>query len=428
MARRTLPRIEGQACIKLVGWVFIAFALAANPVVLGRLVSPKGHITSVIRIVAIVLFEGLIAATGFSIVKNSHALWHCLRRRTKQEMALIVGSTLFALIVGDVSLNVAVGSVYKPTKYGWTMSEYKTWWHTVEDQPGHFRTVEQRTFRHGFKRWGDPNTTSTKVLILGDSFTEMKQVSNGEEWYASLERAFPAVEWFVYGQGGYGSLQEYMILNDYIDEIRPDLILWQFCDNDYWNNLYTWDRKTYPHNNFRFRPYLEDGKIVYRLPLDFAPLRKYSKIADIALSFYDANMKHRPRAIRQPTAQEREKAARITQEIFTMAKRRAPDIPVFLLSVSQHTATEATMCTEAGLVCIPGVWEHVERQKAAGLMVEVVNDGHWNSLGNRIVGEYLVQYLQHAPLAQDILTGYRSSVQNRRQSTNPFYRLPHKST
>jgi hypothetical protein len=34
----------------------------------------------------------------------------------------------------------------------------------------------------------------------------MNVVSNGEEWYAYLENAFPAVEWFVYGGGGYESV------------------------------------------------------------------------------------------------------------------------------------------------------------------------------------------------------------------------------
>src|SRR5262249_39998242 len=139
--------------------------------------------------------------------------------------------------------------------------------HTVQDQPGQFRTVENTFFKAGFKRWGNLNPPSPKVFILGDSFTEMGLVSNGEEWYGYLEKAFNTVEWFVHGTGGHGSLQEYMVLNDYIDQIKPNLILWQFCPNDYADNFYPWDRKTYPHNNFGIRPYLEHGQIVYKLPM-----------------------------------------------------------------------------------------------------------------------------------------------------------------
>ena len=56
--------------------------------------------------------------------------------------------------------------------------------------------------------------------------------------YAYLEKEFSHINFFVYGGGGYGSLQEYMIWDDYIDEIDPDIVIWQFCINDYWNNSY----------------------------------------------------------------------------------------------------------------------------------------------------------------------------------------------
>jgi len=97
--------------------------------------------------------------------------------------------------------------------------------------------------------------------------TEAYQVSNGEEWYAYLEGHFSNVEVFVSVVEGYGSLQEYLVLDDYIDTIKPNLILWQFCSNDYDNNLYELDLAGYPYNNHGLRPYLEQGAIVYRLPL-----------------------------------------------------------------------------------------------------------------------------------------------------------------
>jgi hypothetical protein len=326
----------------------------------------------------------------------------------KPAVVLVIISSVFALVVADVSLNLLLGSVYKPTKYGWTITANRTKHLTVQDQPGQFRAVRDQTFKHGFKRWGNLDTTHPKVLILGDSFTQMNVVSNGEEWYAYLENAFPAVEWFVYGGGGYGSLQEYMVLDDYIDVIRPDLILWQFCDNDYVNNLYTWDRKTYPHNNFRIRPYLEQGDIVYKLPLPLPWLRKYSKIADLLLSVYDTSMKKGRPTVVTPTAQEQAEAHRVTLEILRLARERAPDMPFFLFSVSEFAATEEALCAGADLACIPGVWDHLALQKAHGLLVEVVDDGYWNSVGNRVVGEYLLQHLREAPLTKDILTRNRS--------------------
>jgi hypothetical protein len=342
------------------------------------------------------------------VLAKGAVMFPVFRRPTKQEVVLLAISVLLALVAGDVGFNLVCGSVYKPTQYGWTIAAHRTEFHTVQDQPGHFRTVQAQTFQHGFKRWGALQSAHPKVLILGDAFTQMNMVSNGEEWYAYLERAFPSVEWFVYGAGGYSSLQEYMVLNEHIDTIRPSLILWQFGDNDYANNLYGWDRKTYPHNNFRVRPYLENGAIVYRLPLPLPALRKYSKIADLLLSLYDTRMQKVKPTVDEPTASEKEEAQRVTLEILRLARERAADIPFFFFSVSPFGATEEVLCAGAGLACIPGVWEHLEAQKAQGLSVEVVDGGHWNSTGNRMVGEYLLQYFRYDPLVQAALTGQHS--------------------
>ena len=395
-----------------------------NPFALGWLFSSDGRITSGVFTSLIVCVEVIVASVGLCLAVKGNALWTSVRGMTKREATLLVISSLLALILGDMSLNVIAGPTYKlRSKYGWTVPENVTKRHTVQDQPGQFHTVENRYFRAGFKRWGNLNSPNTKVLILGDSYTQMTQVSNGEEWYGYLEKAFGTVEWFVHGTGGYGSLQEYMVLNDYIDQIKPDLVLWQFCANDYLNNFYLWDRKIYPYNNFGIRPYLEDGQIVYKLPMPLPFLRKYSKIADVLLAKYDAKMKETtrvvPKAIKAtenlPTAFQRgplaveyrtagNEAYRVTLEILSMARKRARDIPFFLFSTNQFGDHEKSLCVEASITCIPGVWEHLERQEAQGITFGVVDDGHWNKAGNRYVGEYLVQYLRHNPVAQELLT------------------------
>jgi hypothetical protein len=406
-----MPKTRNQVIIiKLAGFYLIALAITINPFVLGWLFSPSGRITWRPYIFLIIYVEVIVALVGLCLAVKGDSLWTSIRRMTKQEAMLLVIPSLLALILGDMSLNVVCGATYTlTTKYGWTAPENRTMLRTVQDQPGQFRTVENRFFRAGFKRWGNLNSPNTKLLILGDSFTEMNQVSNGEEWYGYLEKAFDTVEWFVHGMGGYGSLQEYMVLNDYIDQIKPNLILWQFCSNDYINNSYVWDRKTYPYNNFGVRPYLEHGQIVYKLPMPLPFLRKNSKIADLLLVIYDAKMKESTHAIPAPTeslltAQEKNEAYRVTLEILSMARKRARDIPFFLFSANQLGDREESLCVEASITCIPGVRDHLERQKAHGVTVEVVDDGHWNKAGNRYVGEYLVQYLRHNPVAQEVLT------------------------
>ena len=141
-------------------------------------------------------------------------------------------------------------------------------------------------------------------------------------------------------------------------------------------------------------------------------------MADLLLAIYDAKMKESTRAIPRTmihsdkifdptesplTAQEKKELYRVTLEILRMARERARAIPFFLFNANQLGDREASLCVETGITCIPGVWDHVERQKARGVTVEVVDDGHWNKAGNRYAGEYLVQYLRHNPVAQEVL-------------------------
>ena len=35
------------------------------------------------------------------------------------------------------------------------------------------------------------------------------------------------------GGGGYGTLQQYLLLKKYFNKINPDIIIHQFCENDF---------------------------------------------------------------------------------------------------------------------------------------------------------------------------------------------------
>ena len=135
--------------IKLAGFSLIAVAVTVNPFVLGWLLSPDGRITSGENISLIVFIEVLVASVGIYLAVTADSRTF-VSGMTKREAVSLVVSSLLALIVGDVCLNVVFGSVYKPTKYGWTTPENQTTRHTVHDQPGQFRTVENRYFRAGF--------------------------------------------------------------------------------------------------------------------------------------------------------------------------------------------------------------------------------------------------------------------------------------
>ena len=362
----------------------------------------------------------LVTSIGLFSVRPLTALHRLLTNSNVgwREILLISLSVVVTGVTGDLLLGVIFPRTYvERTKYGWTVPANTANFRTIEDTSGQFRQVTNRYFQDGFKRWGNTNTHKSKWLVLGDSYTQAYLVSNGEEWYAYLENQLRNIELFVYGGGGYGSLQEYMVLDDHIDSINPDLILWQFCSNDYRNNFYEWELSRYPHSSFAFRPFLEGDKIVYRLALPFLKLRQYSFIADRLLKEYDLFKKHlleggkgqvaadyrRRRADSDVVNQNlyMEKAYYVTLEIMKKVKERAKEVPIYLFNAcGTLTEHELKICSATGIVCLPGISEYLSEKEREGREVTVPNDNHWNKLGNQVAGERLVRFFKDLDIAK----------------------------
>jgi hypothetical protein len=330
----------------------------------------------------------------------------------RRELSLVGLSLIITLIVFDMALKFLLPPSYQATEFGWSVGPNRKHPRTVQDTPGSIRVVTNQYFQNGFKRWGNLNHTHKTALIVGDSMTEMVYVSNGEEWYSYLENAFVDVNFFVFGAAGYGSLQEFLVLDKYYDEINPDYILWQFCSNDYHNNLYDLDIRGYPFNNHMVRPYLEGDNVVFRLPLPFSSLRSWSFIADRLLLQYDRvnweNATRDPEGYRAKQKREKEqwseekrqemetlnkKAFEVTLRIMGKVRERVEDTPVYFFNLCKPLSEkEKIICATEKFQCIEGVSAHVSEMEQDGSYLRVVNNRHLNREGNQVVGEWLVDY------------------------------------
>ncbi|MFA5410938.1 MAG: SGNH/GDSL hydrolase family protein [Candidatus Omnitrophota bacterium] len=111
-------------------------------------------------------------------------------------------------------------------------------------------------------------TKNYKIFIMGDSFTlgwGNPGVPEEKMYYNYLKTKLGA-EIFICAGGGYATLQEYLAMDKYIGQISPDLIILQVCGNDFINNSWQLESASYLNNNLAIRPYLIDGKVVYRYP------------------------------------------------------------------------------------------------------------------------------------------------------------------
>ena len=112
------------------------------------------------------------------------------------------------------------------------------------------------------------------VLFVGDSFTHALDVSDDKAYWARVA-ALRGVEVRACGAGGYGTLQELLVLGDALDRFDPAAVVLQFSANDFVNNSYALESRSRINNNGMTRPYLlDDGRIVHRLPRALALLRE----------------------------------------------------------------------------------------------------------------------------------------------------------
>ncbi|HEY1430610.1 MAG TPA: SGNH/GDSL hydrolase family protein [Stellaceae bacterium] len=114
-----------------------------------------------------------------------------------------------------------------------------------------------------------------RIVILGDSMTEGREVEFGDLYWKQLESLLPQCPAFVgrdievisLAANGYGTAQEYLTLREKGLKFRPDLVLLAlFTGNDFTDNVRTLGRH-------RDRPYfaVRDGRLVLQQTAGDAP-------------------------------------------------------------------------------------------------------------------------------------------------------------
>jgi hypothetical protein len=263
----------------------------------------------------------------------------------------------------------------------------------------------------GMTIMGDTESKKTKIFFVGDSFTA--NYLNGRMYFDTIKHNLN-IEAFVYGGLGYGTLQEYLVINRYIDKIRPDLIVLQVCSNDFINNSWDLESRSYIHNNYSMRPYYEKGKINYRFPRGNGFLRQYliphSRLAYLIALRIDRMLANLAKKGRVKTVEndieykgldfnEFKRSVDTTLELMIMIKKRCDKVPVIAFPVfddepyfSQFKAIFKKSNIDF-LSAIPRLaWDSEEPQK-------VRNYDHWTEKGHSVCGAYISNYIKRSFLS-----------------------------
>lgn len=269
---------------------------------------------------------------------------------------------------------------------------------------------------HRFRAYGDPAARKTKILFLGDSYTGDPFTSNSEMYFSVVKSALREkynkdVEIFAIGGGGYGTLQEYLLVREQIKVINPDVFVLQFSDNDFINNLLDWESNWIVRNQCFYRPYysINTSKILYS-PSPYARCYKFANnnsyffrrldliFQRLQYKYYGdyTNRKFTPEEMKKFQAD----SYNVTKKLLALLKREFSEkTKVFImLDPTEDNALnglQEKLAKEAGYIPLSFPVVNLNKYEAGhkDAVLRHADGGHLNIPGNKILGEGLAEDL-----------------------------------
>jgi hypothetical protein len=276
---------------------------------------------------------------------------------------------------------------------GWTLNPYRK---TIRKRNACDEPVVRDPPRSPYIGKEPRYREATRMLFLGDSFTHAHEVSSGAAYYDVLEQSLPQ-RFAVYaaGVGGYGTAQEYLLLQKIFNEIEPAIVVWQLTNNDPFENVYVGkDLSTVQ----RPRPYYDLGTGQFFLADPGVWLFEHSGFAKYVLGKLILLERSHPIGVvsrihslfghRRDAAQVEAEGLQVMQRIVTRAVQqyRATRFIGFSADPDYDVQYEKIF-RAAGADYFPGIAGQLQ---ASGSRFNCLPlDGHWNHLGNRLAGQIL---------------------------------------
>jgi lysophospholipase L1-like esterase len=177
-----------------------------------------------------------------------------------KQLALLIASLLFGLLLIELALRVLGWSyplfVQPDANLGWSFRPSLSGWSSHEN------TAYLRMNRYGFRGpdWTEqPGPNSLRIAVVGDSFVDSSNLADEDALTSVIEKQLAACPAFAnrhaevlnFGVSGYGTAQEYLMLQQRIAPLHPNLVLLAFyVGNDVMNNslaLSVDDQKAKPY-------------------------------------------------------------------------------------------------------------------------------------------------------------------------------------
>lgn len=355
-------------------------------------------------------------------------------------LSLVLASIAFSLLLGEVGLRlyqkIATGvpisvnagtHIYldgmAPVPFSCVLDEETGWKPTPnlrfqgegQRADGSRYPLRVTQDENGFRAFGELTTRKPKVLFLGDSFTQAVEVSDDQTYYAEVGKNLD-LEVFALGARGYSSFQEYLILDRVIDRILPDLIVWQFCFNDYMANAYEVERSWTASALGIPRPFWENGSVHHYIPESYAWLLQLFgghsrflslmtiRYEQVIYRFVDGKKDVLLDGIYQHGLRDRgfHVAVNRTREILAMVSGRAKSTPIVIWEAC--TADEPfqsvlkDLAAQTGMHFVNGLPGDLGSPEHRGEVLYSIDRIHWDPEGHHLVAQRLTDYLAQSGL------------------------------
>jgi len=253
------------------------------------------------------------------------------------------------------------------------------------------------------------NGKGKKILVVGDSHTHALEVSDDKPYPCVLARDLDASA-VAYGAGGYGTLQERMVLERFVPQVQPDLIVVQAGYDDFMNNEVDLEKKSFINNHNMRRPYWRSGQIEYLIPshfpLWFEPARSHSRVFSNWYNDLLQKKSEKERSVEDDIAKSGagypgfDRATSETRELFAQIKAvsagRGLVVAASDLKEPYHSAFKK-MFQELDILMIEDGAVAFNDALARGVDVYYRDSIHFNEAGHQIFGDALAKAILAHP-------------------------------
>lgn len=301
-----------------------------------------------------------------------------------------------------------IGPITLDQDLGWKATEHYQEALVERTKNGTLYPVRRSQTQYGFRSFGDVNSRRLKMLVMGDSFTHATAVSDDRTYHALLSKLLD-VEVFAYGAGGYGTLQEFLVLDRYLDIIRPDIILWQYCVNDFINNDNELERLSRINNNGWVRPYWRNGKVQLLSPKESSlQVRDWINRHSRFLYFVVTRLDRLRAANTRDTVEvdiEAEgmrhagfaRAVAVTDELMGRVRARVGTRPIMAFDCTEaepYSQAFRGISAHHAITYWDDVPQSVQAADARGEDVYCADGSHWSERGHELAAQALAKHIR----------------------------------